>query len=365
MTLPQPRPGILDIPMYVPGRSRLAGRDRVVKLSSNESALGTSDRAIAAYKSIADTLHRYPDGAATGLREAIARVHGAGGNGLDPSRVVCGEGSDEIIHLLAAAYAGPGDEILHTAQGFVMYRLAALGVGAVPVAAPERNYTPDVDALLERVGPVTRVVFLSNPNPTGTYVSAADVGRLHGALRDDILLVIDAAYAEYVTAPDYTSGLELAATADNVVMTRTFSKAYGLAGLRLGWCYAPLGVADVLNRLRGPFNVTAPAQAAGIAALDDQAFIERARSHNATWYRWLSTEIAALGPMVVPSVTNFICIGFDGTGRSADDALAHFMGDGVLVRDLKAYGLPNHLRVTIGLEEENRKVVDSLRRFLG
>lgn len=364
MTGPTPRAGVLEIPIYVPGRSRVEGRDRVHKLSSNESALGSSEKAVAAYREVAEELHRYPDGGASALREAIALAHRAGGNALDADGIVCGEGSDEIIHLLASAYAGPGDEILHTAHGFVMYRLAALGVGAAPIAAAEQDWTPDVDALLGAVTERTRIVFVSNPNPTGTYVPREELARLHASLSSDVLLVIDAAYAEYVTQDDYSSGIELVGAADNVVMTRTFSKAYGLAGLRLGWCYGPADVIDVLNRVRGPFNVTAPAQAAGIAAVGDRAFVERARQHNETWRSWLENELEMLGVPYIPSVTNFVCVHFPDEARSASAAIEHMMGDGVLVRDMNAYGLPNHVRMTIGLEEEMRSLVESLRSFL-
>ena len=365
MNGPIPRGGVLEIPMYVPGRSRVDGRDRVIKLSSNESALGTSDKAIAAYQALAGDLHRYPDGAASELREAIARVYRAGGNMLDADNIVCGEGSDEIIHLLAAAYAGIGDEIVHTAHGFVMYRLAALGVGADPVAVPERDWTPDVDALLNRVTDRCRVVFVSNPNPTGTYLPRGELARLHDGLPNHVLLVIDAAYAEYVSRDDYASGLEFVGAADNVVMTRTFSKAYGLAGLRLGWCYGPTGVIEVLNRLRGPFNVTAPAQAAGVAAVEDTEFIEHARQHNETWSSWLQDELSRMGVPYIPSVANFVCAEISDESKSAAAAIEHMMGDGVLVRDMNAYGLPNHVRITIGLEEETRAVVESLQNYLG
>ncbi len=365
MSGPIPRAGVLEIPMYVPGRSRVDGHDRVIKLSSNESALGSSEHAVAAYRELADQLHRYPDGGAVELREAIARVHRDGGNRLDADNIVCGEGSDEIIHLLAAAYAGSGDEILHTAHGFVMYRLAAQGVGAEPVSVPERDWTPDVDALLARVGDRTRVVFVSNPNPTGTYLPHNELARLHAGIPENVLLVIDAAYAEYVTREDYASGVELVGAADNVVMTRTFSKAYGLAGLRLGWCYGPADVIGVLNRLRGPFNVTAPAQAAGVAAVEDTAFIERARQHNTTWIGWLQNELEQLGLQHIPSVTNFVCVEFRDQKKTAAAAIDHMMGDGILVRDMNAYGLPDHVRITIGLEDETRAVVESLERFLG
>lgn len=364
MSGPIPRAGVLEIPIYVPGRSRADGHDRIIKLSSNESALGSSEYAVAAYQELADQLHRYPDGGAVELREAIARIHLGGGSRLHADNIVCGEGSDEIIHLLAAAYAGSGDEILHTAHGFVMYRLAALGVGAEPVSVPEREWTPDVDALLARVTDRTRVVFVSNPNPTGTYLPDGELARLHAGIPNNMLLVIDAAYAEYVMRDDYGSGIELVGAADNVVMTRTFSKAYGLAGLRLGWCCGPADVIRVLNRLRGPFNVTAPAQAAGVAAVEDIAFIERAAKHNATWNGWLQNELERLGLPHIPSVTNFVCAEFRDEKRSAAAAIEHMMNNGILVRDMNAYGMPDHVRITIGLEDETRAVVESLEHFL-
>ena len=360
-----PRAGVLEIPMYVPGRSRVEGHNRIIKLSSNESALGSSEHAIIAYQELADQLHRYPDGGAVKLREAIARIHGDEGNRLHADNIVCGEGSDEIIHLLAAAYAGNGNEILHTAHGFVMYRLAALGVGAKPVSVPEQEWTPDVDALLAHVTDKTRVVFVSNPNPTGTYLTHGELARLHAGLPDNMLLVIDAAYAEYVMEDDYGSGINLVGTADNVVMIRTFSKAYGLAGLRLGWCYGPVDVIRVLNRLRGPFNVTAPAQAAGVAAVEDIAFIERVTKHNAIWVAWFQSELERLGLTYIPSATNFVCAEFRDEKKSAAAAIEHMLGDGILVRDMNAYGLSNHVRITIGLEDEVRAVIDSLERFLG
>ena len=258
------RPGIEEIAPYVGGDSALPGRQRVIRLASNEGALGPSPMAVGAFEEMARDIHRYPGWRLVpSLRTALAELHG-----LDGARIVCGAGSDELIALLCRAYAGPGDEILHTEHAFLMYAIAARTAGATPVAAPERDLTADVDALLERVTGKTRILFLANPNnPTGTYLPASELGRLRAGLREDVLLVIDAAYAEYVESDDYTPGAALVEAGDNVVMTRTFSKLYALGGLRLGWAYCPTGVADVLNRVRNPFNVAAPAQAAGVAAL--------------------------------------------------------------------------------------------------
>ncbi len=361
MTVISPRPGILDLAPYVGGDVDEEGNTRVIKLSSNESALGPSPRAVEAYQAMAAKLHRYPDGACARLREAIA-----GREGIEQDRIVCGNGSDELISLLTRAYAGPGDQVLYSEYGFVMYRLSALASGAEPVAAPERDYTAQVDALLERVGEKTRLVFLANPNnPTGTYLPAAELGRLHAALPREVLLVIDAAYAEVLNRNDYVAGAELVDGAENVVMLRTFSKIHGLAGVRLGWAYCSQDVADVLNRVRGPYNVTAPAQAAGLAALADGAHVDAARAHNDTWLPWLAEKLSAAGLEVVPSVANFLLARFPGDGaRGADQANAYLSARGIFPRGMGIYGLPNCLRITIGLEQENRELAAALAEFM-
>jgi histidinol-phosphate aminotransferase len=357
---PQPQPGILEINPYVPGESEVAGNLKPVKLSSNETPLGPSPRAIAAYKALADQLDRYPDGAATHLRTAIAKQYG-----LDPGRIVCGCGSDELINLIAHAYIGPGDEALYSTHGFLMYRIATLSSGGTPVAAPERDYRADVDALLERVTPRTKVVFLANPNnPTGTYLPHDEVRRLHKGLPAHTLLVLDAAYSEYVRRNDYEAGLELVATTENTVMTRTFSKIYGLAALRLGWAYCPAAVADVLNRVRGPFNVTAPAIAAGVAALEDRTHIETAVAHNEKWLPWVTAGIEKLGLQVTPSIGNFVLIHFP-SEKHAASADEHLKARGIILRRVAAYGLPKCLRMTIGTEEDNRRVVAALAECTG
>ena len=258
MTAPKPRAGIMDIAPYVGGKDTIEGRATVMKLSSNEGALGPSPKAQAAYAKAAAELHRYPDGGTEKLRAALGRHYG-----LDPARIVCGCGSDELLNLLVRAYCGPGDELLYSQYGFLMYALAAKGAGATPIAAPERELAADIDALLARVTPRTRILLLANPNnPTGTLLPAAAVRRLQAGLPPDVLLVLDSAYAEYVGDPGYEDGAGLVAAHGNVVMLRTFSKIYGLAALRIGWAYAPPAVVDVLHRLRGPFNTAAPAQAA-------------------------------------------------------------------------------------------------------
>jgi len=359
---PQPRPGVLDIDPYVPGKSAAPGVARVFKLSSNETPLGASPKAIAAYRAVSEHLQDYPDGAVTTLRAAIGRAFG-----LDPNRIVCGAGSDDLLNLIADAYLADGDEAIHTTHGFLVYPIATLGSGAKPVVAAEKAFTADVDDILAKVSKRTRIVFLANPNnPTGTYVPFDEVKRLHKALPPQVLLVLDAAYAEYVRRNDYEAGIELVATSENVVMCRTFSKIYGLAALRLGWMYGPAPVVDAINRIRGPFNVNSAAMAAGVAAIEDTAHVEAARAHNDRWLAWLTQEIGKLGLTVTPSVANFVLIHFPTTpGRTAEDADARLTKRGLILRRVKAYHLPNCLRMTVGSEEANKLVVAALAEFMG
>ncbi|MDP8918942.1 MAG: histidinol-phosphate transaminase [Pseudomonadota bacterium] len=357
---PQPRPGVMQIEAYVPGKSSAAGVAKIYKLSSNETPLGPSPKAAEAVRAF-DHLELYPDGAATKLREAIAAKYG-----LDANRIICGSGSDELLSLITNAYVGPGDEGIFTEHGFLVYRIAILAAGGLPVVAPERDYRTDVDAILERVTDKTRIVFLANPNnPTGTYIPFDEVKRLHAGLPSHVVLVLDAAYAEYVRRNDYEAGLELVATSENVVMTRTFSKIYGLANMRLGWMVAPPHIVDAVNRIRGPFNINGPAMAAGIAAIQDEAHVARAVEHNERWAAWLTREIEALGLKVTPSVGNFLMIHFpEDAGRTAKDADAFLSGRGLILRRIDAYGLPHALRLTVGDEEANGLVVAALRDFL-
>ncbi len=361
MSAIKPKPGVLDVKPYEGGVSKLEGMATVIKLSSNEAALGPSPKAVAAYQAAAAKLHRYPDGAAADLRAAIA-----GHYGLNADRIVCGNGSDELLHLLAQAYLGPGDEMLYCAHGFSIYPIATIAAGAKPVAAPEVKHTANVDQLLANVTPATRMLFIANPNnPTGTYITAGEMRRLRTGLRPDILLVIDSAYAEFVRRNDYEAGIEMVATHGNVVMTRTFSKIYGMAALRLGWAYCPAHVADVLNRVRGPFNVSLPAQAAGIAALQDTAFVDAAVAHNEKWRDWLETELTNIGLSFDNSVANFLLITFPAqSGRDAPAADAFLRSKGLILRRMEGYGLPECLRLTVGTESENQTVIRVLTDFM-
>ena len=359
---PAPRANVMAIEAYVPGKSAAPGAAKVFKLSSNETPLGPSPAAIVAFRANAEHLALYPDGSAGALREAIGKRYG-----LDPARIVCGNGSDDLLGLIAHAFLGPGDEGLYTQHGFLEYPIVTRAAGATPVVAPEKDYTADVDALLAKLSERTKVVFLANPNnPTGTYLPFAEVKRLHAGLPPHVLLVIDAAYAEYVARNDYAAGIELAAESENVVMTRTFSKIYGLANLRLGWAYGPAQVIDALNRIRGPFNVNGAALAAGVAALGDQAHLDKAVAHNERWLPWLSEEVGRLGIKATPSVGNFLLLHFPGKdGRDAKSADAFLTSRGYILRAVGAYGLPNCLRLTIGTEEANRGLVAALAEFMG
>jgi histidinol-phosphate aminotransferase len=356
MNAPVVRPGILDIAAYTPGKAKLAGKKKVIKLSSNEGALGASPKAVAAYKRAMKDIDRYPDGGCVALREAIGRRHG-----LDPARIVCGAGSDEVLANLARAYAGPGDEVLMTYHCFNMYPIFAHSVGATPVIVPEKNLTADVDALLARVTPKTRMVYLANPNnPTGTYISADELKRLRAGLREDIVLVIDSAYAEYVIKNDYSDGAAMVDAGVNTVMTRTFSKIHGLAALRIGWAYCPAPIADAIDRLRSPFGVSMPAQMAGAASMDDGAHLDAARDHNATWLPWMHDRLAAFGLEMTPSAANFLLVRFP----DAAAANAHLNKRGIIVREMGVYHLPDRLRITIGRGDEMRACAAAIEELM-
>ena len=362
MSRPMPRPGVLDIAPYVPGKSTAPGVDKVFKLSANETPLGPSPKAIEAYKDVAAHLEDYPEGSSRILREAIGKSFG-----LDPDRIVCGAGSDEILNFLGHAYLGPGDEAIMTEHCFLVYPIATMANGAKGVVVAEKDFTANVDAILAAVTPRTKIVWIANPNnPTGTYVPFDEVKRLQKSLPSHVLLVIDAAYSEYVSRNDYEAGIELVATTENTVMCRTFSKIHGLAALRVGWMYGPAHIIDAINRIRGPFNVSTPSMQAAIASLADTAYLEKARAHNAQWLPWLTEEIGKLGLKVTPSVANFVLIHFSQEkGRTADDADAFLTKRGLVLRALKNYKLPHALRLTVGTEEANRLVVAALRDFLG
>jgi histidinol-phosphate aminotransferase len=362
MTAPQPKPWIMAIAPYVPGKSTTDDGRKVVKLSSNENPLGTSKEAIVAFAEHKLRLERYPDASATHLREAIAEKYD-----LDPTRIIYGTGSDEILHLIAGAYAGHGDEVIYVRYGFAVYEIASRRVGATLVVAPDKDYASDVDAILACVTEATRIVFIANPNnPTGTFTSRSEIARLHAGLPPHVMLVIDQAYAEYIEAEDDDHGLEMARVHPNVIITRTFSKIYGLAAERIGWGYGSAEAVAAMHRIRAPFNITSAGQAAAIAAIKANGFANHSRAHNAEWRSWLTNEIAGLsnaGLRVVPSKANFLLVLFEGK-LTAETAYKKLMDHGYITRWLPGQGLGQGLRITIGTEAETRGVAEALKAIV-
>jgi len=358
---PVPKPGILDIAQYVGGKSKIDGVDNPVKLSSNENILGCSPDAKAAYEAAAARLNAYPDGRASLLREAVAKRFR-----LEPERLVFGCGSDEVFALINQVFLEPGDNIVEGRHAFAAYAIGARACQAEVRQAPETRYTIDVDEMLKPVDARTRIVFVANPaNPTGTWISGEEVRRLHAGLPPSVVLVLDGAYAEFATDPNYEDGIALAREAENVVVTRTFSKIHGLAALRVGWGYAPAHIADAIERIRPPFNVNIPAIEAAVAALADEDFQQRSRELVEQWRPWLTQQLGGVGLEVVPSGANFVLVGFPATpGKTAAEADAFLASKGLIVRVVKGYGLPDHLRITIGLEEHNRAVAEALAEFM-
>lgn len=352
----EPKAGILRIDPYQGGESRLAGVRDAVKLSSNENPAGPPESAVAALREVAPSLNRYPSSDHASLRAAIAEAHG-----LDADRIVCGAGSDELINLLCVAYSGAGTEVIHTEHGFSMYRLSALSAGAEPVEAAERGRKVDVDNILAAVGRKTRLVFIANPaNPTGTMIATREIARLAAEMPERVILVLDGAYADYVEGHD--GGAGLVEERGNVVMTRTFSKIYGLGGLRVGWAYAPTPIVDVLHRVRGPFNLGALQLAAAEAAVRDYAFVERSRADNERLRTWLAEGLAKAGVPSDPSSANFLLARF----ASPDEAAscdAHLRSRGLIVRRVSGYKLPSCLRITIGDETACQRVLDAVAEF--
>ena len=353
-----PQPGIMEIALYQGGASHLDGVSNVLKLSSNENPLGPSDAAKEAAIRASHDLHRYPSTDHGPLRQAIADVWG-----VDPARIFCGVGSGEVLKLLAEAYAGPGDEVVFTEHGFSMYPIYAHACGATPVVVPENERIVDVDAILAACTPKTRLVFIANPaNPTGTMIGQAEVTRLAEGLPPQSLLVLDGAYAEFVDGFD--AGKALVEARENVVMSRTFSKIYGLGGMRVGWGYGPQAVIDVLNRIRGPFNLSAPALAAAEAAVRDTAHTEKCRIENAKWRDWLANALAELGVPSDTSTANFILARFSDEAE-ADACDDHLRSAGIIVRKVAGYGLPHCLRITVGDESACRRAAHAVAQFKG
>lgn len=356
-----PKPGILDIAPYVAGESKAQPGARIIKLSSNEGALGPSPKAIEALQAMSPDMHRYPDGGCEALRTALAKKHGIRKDGI-----VCGAGSDELITFLIQSYAGAGDEVLYSQHGFLMYAITAKAFSATPVTAKETDLRANADNLLAAVTDKTKIVFLANPNnPTGTHWSQDDVTAFRKKLRADVLLVLDCAYTEYVMDPAYgDGGIEMVDRFDNVVVLRTFSKAYGMGGMRLGWAYCPLEIADVLNRVRGPFNVSSAAQVAGAAALNDKDFLREVVEHNTRIREKCVRALGEMGLSVVPSQGNFLLVKFKDAEQAEGCRLA-LKNDGILVRQVGGYGLPEYLRISLGTDEEMALTLAGIKAYIG
>jgi histidinol-phosphate aminotransferase len=359
---PLPKPGILDIHAYVPGKAKADGIAEPIKLSANENPLGSSPKAHEAYAGAETSLHVYPDPRASIVREAIAAKHR-----IEPERLIFGCGSDEVFALLNQAFLEPGDNMVQGEYGFAAFAIGAYACQAEVRRAKEPNFRIDVDELLKCVDDRTRIVFLANPgNPTGTWIPFSEVRRLHDALPPSVVLVLDGAYSEFALDPTFDDGVDLARNSSNVVVTHTFSKLHGLAALRIGWGYAPLEIAQAVDRIRLPFNTSVPAQRAAVAALADEDFQQASIDLNETWRPWLTQQLGGLGLDVIgPSATNFILVGFPQIpGKTAAEADAFLTSRGLLVRGVGNYGLPDHIRITIGLETHNRALTEALADFM-
>ncbi|MFN3559919.1 MAG: histidinol-phosphate transaminase [Brevundimonas sp.] len=354
----QPKPGILDIAPYVGGKSKIDGVAEPMKLSSNENALGAGQKARDAYQAAVENIHVYPDGRAGKLRDAVAEHHG-----LDGERLIFGNGSDEVFALLNQTYLQPGDNIVTGQYGFLAYRISALANQASVKLAPEPGFKAEVEAILEQVDERTKIVYISSPsNPTGSYNTAEETRRLHAALPANVLLVIDEAYAEFVTAPDWEASFPLAKDAENIVVTRTFSKIHGLGGLRIGFGYAPLKVCEAVDRIRLPFNVSVPGLDAAVAALGDAAHQKASLDLVEAWRPRLMQAIKGFGFDVFPSAGNFVLVRFADAAQAAA-ANDYLQTKGIIVRGVGGYGLPDCLRITVGTEDQNRAVLDALSEF--
>jgi len=359
---PQAHSYLQNIANYVPGKSKTESQSKVIKLSSNENALGASPKAIEAYKNHVGDLFRYYDGSCTLLREALAKKFD-----LNPQGIVCGAGSDEIISLLTSAFSGVGDEIIYSEHGFLMYPISAQRVGALPVAVAEQNLKADVAAIIAAITSKTKIIFLANPNnPTGSYVNAAEINHLIEKTPKEVLIVLDCAYEEFVEASNYPNALDLVRRHSNVVATRTFSKIYGLASLRIGWCFAATEIAEILNKIRGPFNVSGPAQIAALEALLDDNFLTKSKAHNSKWLGLWQQEFDQQSSFqkfhLFPSVGNFVLLDF-GSAEKCLQINKHLLSCGIILREMSAYGLPSALRASIGTDSENEQLFAALKTF--
>ena len=355
---PQAHKYLLEIENYIPGKSKV-GDKKVIKLSSNENALGASPKALIAYIEHAKDVFRYADGSSTLLREKIAQK-----NNINANQIVCGAGSDEIIALLTSSFASVGDEIIYSEHGFLMYPISAQRVGAKAIKVKEKNLKTDVDAIINAVNKKTKIIFIANPNnPTGSYLNKDEINKLVSNIPSNVLIVLDHAYQEFVTINDFYDGIKIVNNHKNVVLTRTFSKIYGLASLRIGWSYSSQNIADILNKARGPFNVSGPAQFSALASLDDDDFYEASKNHNTKWLKILNEELKLINKIkIYPSITNFILIDFL-SNENCENVNKKLLENSIIFREMKGYGLPSCLRATIGTAEENEIVIENLKKI--
>ncbi len=353
-------PGAEKLTPYVQGRSSIEGVEKPIKLSSNESSYGPSSAAINAYQNCIPDLNRYPDGSQYQLRKACADVYG-----LDADRIICGNGSDELIQLMVRAYVNPGDQALLSENGFIMTNIHCIAQGAELCIAPEKDYKVDVDALLARVTEKTKFCSIANPNnPTGTFINKSELRRLHAGLPESCLLLIDDAYAEYVWDDDYEDGSALVNEFENVVMTRTFSKIYGLPSLRIGWAYCPSSIVGIVGRIRTPFNTNGPALAAAAAAVKDVEYTAEIKAHNKMSLVHIAKQVTAMGIDIVPSQTNFYLLKFpESLGKSGSQAGEFLQSKGIIPRP--AGGSDKYLRISVGMDEENNAVLTALHEYMG
>ncbi len=357
-TQPQAHKYLLEIENYIPGKSKV-GDKKVIKLSSNENALGASPKALIAYIEHAKDVFRYADGSSTLLREKIAQK-----NNINHNQIVCGAGSDEIIALLTSSFASVGDEVIYSEYGFLMYPISAQRVGAKAIKVKEKNLKTDIDAIINAVNKKTKIIFIANPNnPTGSYLNKDEITKLVTNIPSNVLIVLDHAYQEFVTVDDFYDGLEIVNNHKNVVLTRTFSKIYGLASLRIGWSYSSQNIADILNKARGPFNVSGPAQVSALASLDDDDFTQASKNHNIKWLKILNEELSSINKIKIhPSIANFILIDFL-TIENCEKVNQKLLENSIIFREMKAYGLPTCLRATIGTDQENEIIIENIKKI--
>jgi histidinol-phosphate aminotransferase len=355
---PQAHKYLLEIENYIPGKSKV-GDKKVIKLSSNENALGASPKALIAYIEHAKDVFRYADGSSTLLREKIAQK-----NNINPNQIVCGAGSDEIIALLTSSFVSVGDEVIYSEYGFLMYPISAQRVGAKAIKVKEKNLKTDVDAIINAVNKKTKIIFIANPNnPTGSYLNKDEINKLVANIPANVLIVLDHAYQEFVTVEDFYDGLEMVNKYKNVVLTRTFSKIYGLASLRIGWSYSSQNIADILNKARGPFNVSGPAQVSALASLDDDDFTQASKNHNTKWLKILNEELISINKIKIhPSIANFILIDFL-SPKNCEKVNQKLLENFIIFREMKGYGLPACLRATIGTDQENEIIIENIKKI--